>query len=668
MAESTEVALFLRDAAVVLGVAVTVLLVCGRLRLPSVVGLLLTGLLIGPSGMGLLREAADVEVFAELGVVLLLFAIGIELSLERLRELRRLFLLGGGGQTTLTIAAVTAAALWLGFGWRNGLFLGFLVALSSTAVVVKLLQEREETETPPGRAALGILLYQDFLVVPMIVVLPVLGGEGGSWVAILLRFAISLCGLLLLFYAARFLFPRLLRAFAFSRLREAFLLGALGVCAGTALLTERLGFSLALGAFLAGVLVSESEYSAQIHADVGPLRDVFASIFFLSVGMLVDLPAVAGDWLAVGLLAGGIVALKLLLAAAAVGGLGYPLRPALVTGFLLAQVGEFSFVLLGLGQQYALVDPDLYQRVLGASVLTLAATPILVQVAPAVVERLLPRARGAAADPATSAATRGHVLVGGYGVNGQVLARMLAQVRVPFVVIELDPGYARAARDSGVPVVFGDATRREILEHAGVREAKMLVLALSDDRAAERALRVAKELNPELLAVVRTRALDGIPRLRRAGADEVIAEEFETGIEILTRVLERYHVPRHLIRTQTRVLRGESYEMLRAPRLGGGVSDAVMAALQAGTTDLYQVAAGSPAAGRSLAELELRQRCGATVVAVVRDGEATLSPPGDHRLAPNDILVLVGSHAQIDRAFGVLAPEPAAPSPAPPAG
>ncbi|HUP22415.1 MAG TPA: cation:proton antiporter, partial [Thermoanaerobaculia bacterium] len=246
-----HVTVFLRDAAVVLGVAVGVLLVCGRLRLPSVVGLLVTGLLIGPSGLGLLRETSDVEVFAELGVVLLLFAIGIELSLERLRELRRIFLVGGGGQTGLTIAAVAGLTMLLGFDWQQALFLGFLIALSSTAVVVKLLQEREETETPAGRATLGILLFQDFLVVPMIVMLPVLGGEGGgSLVSILLRFAISLIGLVALFYAARFLFPRLLRAFAYSRMREVFLLGALGVCAGTALLTERLGFSLALGAFL----------------------------------------------------------------------------------------------------------------------------------------------------------------------------------------------------------------------------------------------------------------------------------------------------------------------------------------------------------------------------------------------------------------------------------
>jgi CPA2 family monovalent cation:H+ antiporter-2 len=660
-----EVPLLLRDAAVVLGVVVGVLLLCGRLRLPSVVGLLVTGLVVGPSGLGLLRETADVEVFAELGVVLLLFVIGLELSLQRLRELRRLFLIGGGGQTALTLAAVGATALLLGFGWQEGLFLGFVVALSSTAVVVKLLQEREETETPPGRAALGILLFQDFLVVPMIVILPVLGGEGGGAIdAILLRFAISLVGLAVLVYAARFLFPLLLRAFAFSRLREAFLLGALGVCAATALLTERLGFSLALGAFLAGVLVSESEYSAQIHADVGPLRDLFASIFFLSVGMLVDLRALAADGWSVALLAVGIIVLKLVLAAAAVRALGYPLRPALITGFLLAQVGEFSFVLLGLGERYALVDPELYQRVLGASVLSLAATPILVQAAPAVVDRLLPRERSAT-EETRGAPARGHVIVGGYGVNGQVLARMLGQARVPYVVVELDPGYARAAREAGVPVVFGDATRREILEHAGARDAKMLVLALSDDRAAERALRVAKAIRPELVAVVRTPALEAIPRLERAGADEVIAEEFETAIEILTRVLERYHVPRHLIRTQTRILRGEAYEMLRTPRLASGVSAAVAAALQAGTTDLLQVAEGSPGAGRSLAELELRQRSGATVVAVVRDGETTLSPPGSFVLQPNDILVLVGSHAQIDAAFQALAPEPPAPAPDP---
>jgi CPA2 family monovalent cation:H+ antiporter-2 len=256
------------------------------------------------------------------------------------------------------------------------------------------------------------------------------------------------------------------------------------------------------------------------------------------------------------------------------------------------------------------------------------------------------------------------VVVCGYGVNGQVLARMLGLTRIPFVVVELDPDYARGARESGATVVFGDCTRREVLEHAGIGEAKMLVLALSDDRAAERAARIARSLNAELRTIARTRALDGIPRLEAAGADEVIAEEFETGIEILTRVLERYHVPRHLVRMQTRILRGESYEMLRTPKLPGGISDAVVAALQAGTTDLFQVGADSPAAGRTLAELELRHHSGATVVAVVRDGQATLSPPGEYRLGTNDVLVIVGSHAQIDAAFALLAPEPQSAAPA----
>jgi monovalent cation:H+ antiporter-2, CPA2 family len=314
--------------------------------------------------------------------------------------------------------------------------------------------------------------------------------------------------------------------------------------------------------------------------------------------------------------------------------------------------------LLGLGEQYALVGPELYQRLLGASVLSLGASPILIQRAPAIVDWLSRQRAEDTPSAGPSAARRDHVIVGGYGVNGQVLARMLAHVRIPFVVVELDPVYARSARESGAAVVFGDCTRLEILDHAGVRDAKMLVLALSDDRAAARALRVARELNPGLFALARTRALDSIPRLEQSGADEVVAEEFETGIEILTRVLERYHVPRHLIRTQTRILRGESYEILRTPKLASGVSDAVMAALQAGTTDLFQVRAGTPAAGRSLTELELRQRSGATVIAVVRDGQATLSPPGDYRTEPNDILVLVGSHAQIDGAFRLLAPAP----------
>jgi CPA2 family monovalent cation:H+ antiporter-2 len=435
-----------------------------------------------------------------------------------------------------------------------------------------------------------------------------------------------------------------------ARVREVFVLGALALCLAMAWLTQSLGLSAALGAFLAGVLVSESEYSHQVVADIGPFRDVFASVFFVSIGMLVDLPWAAGHLPALGGAAVAVVVLKATVAGAVVRLLGYPSRTALLTGLGLAQIGEFSFLLMTLGRTGGLLSEEAFQVLLGTAVLTLLATPGLVRLAPALGDRLR---REPPAGPVAAGAA-GHVVVVGYGVNGSLLARVLEEASVPHVVVELAAEAARRARREGRQAIWGDATRREILERAGVRQAQVVVFAISDAQAVERSIRLARELNRGLEIVVRTRRVHEIERLRRAGADQVVAEEFETAIEIFTRVLARYHVPRHVVRAQTRALRGEGYRMLRAEGLHPEVSQAVLAALAAGTTDIFQVEGASPAAGRTLRDLALRQRSGATVIAVVRGEVSQANPSPEMTLEPGDCLVLVGSHEEIDKAFEVL--------------
>lgn len=650
----------LAQATILLGAAVVVLLASHRLRLPPIVGLLVTGVLIGPSGLGLISDPVAVEVSAEIGVVFLLFTIGLELSLSRLKELARMFWVGGSIQTFATLGLVAAAALAAGLPWPAALVLGFVAAPSSTAIVLKLYRDRRELESPQGRTALGILLFQDVMLVPMLVALPLIAARGGRPLDQLLRLGGAAVVGVLAFALARRVLPRLLERVARTRVREVFLFGALFACLGLALLTERLGFSLALGAFVAGLLVAESDYRSQVVADVEPFRDLFASVFFVSIGMLVDLDAGLERLPEIAAFVAVLVAIKVTTALVAVRAVGFTARIAALVALGLAQIGEFSFVVAAAARALGLIDAELHSVVIAAAALTLLATPGLVAIAPALADRLPRRLAHAfdrrASAPGTPAPERleDHVVIVGFGAGGRTLARVLAEARIDYQVIEADAEIVARGRLAGEPILFGDATRPEILRAAEIGRARIAVLAISDPEATRRTLALARALAPRLHLLVRTRLVAEIEKLRAAGAHDVIAEEFESSIEIFTRVLETYHVPRNVVRAQIRVLRGEDYRMLRAPATGDRVSAAVLDALAAGTTEVARVEPGSPAVGSTLGDLDLRRRAGATVIAVVRGEQSRTNPPADFRFEVGDDLVLVGSHQEIDAAFALL--------------
>jgi CPA2 family monovalent cation:H+ antiporter-2 len=649
----------LHEAVLILGGAVIVVLVAARLRIPPLVGLLITGMVIGPSGLGWVAQTEEVEAFAEIGVALLLFAIGLELSLGKLKELRRPFLVGGSIQAAITAILVGGGAAIMGQSAGPAIFFGCAVALSSTAIVLKLLDERREGETPHGQMALGILLFQDFLIVPFIVLTPVLAGAVPlSLGDLALRFGGSLAVVGLVVVAARRILPSLFLRLARTRARETFVLGALFTCLAMAWLTHELGFSLALGAFLAGLIVSETEYSHQVVADVGPFRDLLSSVFFISIGMLVDLSFAASHLPAVLGLALAILVVKSLVAGGATGLCGFPHRTRLLAGLALAQVGEFSFVLMEVGREYGLLNAERFQLLLAAAVVTILATPYLMKLGPVLARRWM-SSGDEEAEAEGDDKLSGHVVVVGYGVGGKLLARELREVSIPYVVVELNAERVRQAKRAGERIHYGDATRAEILLHAGVERAEMVVFVISDAEALRHCVELTRRLNPNTQILVRSRRSGVIDDLQQLGADQVVAEDFETAIEIFTRVLRRYRVPRNVIRAQTRVLRGEGYAMLRAPALTEGVSEAVLEALAAGTTDLYRLDADSPAVGQSLRDLDLRRRTGATVIAVVRGETPHPSPLPDTLLESGDTLVLVGSHEEIDRAFEVLGGEEA---------
>ena len=650
---------FLKDFVIIIAASVVVITVCTQIRIPPVVGFLLTGILIGPFGFSFVRQQEIVEIFAEIGVAMLLFAIGLEFSLDRLRKIGRPLFMGGSLQSTLTILIGGGTAFILGSAVSQSLYLGLLLTLSSTAIVLKLFTQRREIDSEQGKLVIGMLLFQDILAVVMIMLLPVLAAdESAPAGSVLLRLVGVILIIVAVFVTARFVMPRLLYAIVRQQIRELFILGSLAICLGLALLTESFGFSLALGSFLAGILISESEYSHQVVAEVSPFRDVFSSLFFISIGMLLNISYVAGNLPLILLASILILVLKSAVVAGVVLVMKYPLRVAIITGVSLAQVGEFSFVLFKVGERFGLLEESLYQTFLSASIFTMMATPLLINIAPRldlVIGGWLPGGIGRKSVPPEPARPLSdHVVVVGYGLGGTYLARVLKETGIPYVIVEISGEIVRRATQAGERIIYGDCTRLEIMEKCHAGTAGIVVFMITDPVAVQRGIRLVKQMNDDTDVIVRTDRVADIEELHRVGADQVVPEELEASIEIFVRVLEHYRVARNVINAQEKLLRGERYEVLRSKTSVPVVSEKLMQWLTAGTTEVFLVQEGSPSCGASIRQLDLRNRTGVTVIAVVRGEEPNTNPAPDSIIQPGDSLVLVGSHAHIEKAFQLL--------------
>jgi CPA2 family monovalent cation:H+ antiporter-2 len=656
------------DLLVILLASVPVAYLCLRLRLPLVVGFMLTGIAIGPYGLGLISDISGVEILAEIGVMLLLFSIGLEFSLARLREMKRLVLLGGGLQVGVTIGVVAFTAYMIGREIEQAVFFGFLVALSSTAIVLKSYVDRNEVDAPHGRAGVGILLFQDISIVFMLLLIPMLAGQGGeSMSSVIVSLGSSLLALVLIVAGAWLLIPKFLGKIVRLRSPEVFLLTVVLLCLGLSWVTSHFGLSLALGAFIAGMVLADSDYNHQVTAEVLPFRDVFNSIFFVSMGLLLSLSALLANLGSVVLIFVGLIVVKALIIWAIVRILGSPQRVAAMVGLGLAQIGEFSFVLARAGKGAGLLPEGDYQTFLAASILSMIATPFMIAFAPRfglAIQSFM--SDGPVGDIenieddihlTSSGGLEQHVIIVGYGLNGRNLSRVLRSVAVPYTILDVNADAVRRAKDKGEKINFGDATRREVLIHAGIDRAWVLVLAMSDPLASRRTVSLARSLNNKVHIIVRTRYTAEITELLSLGADEVIPEEFETSIEIFARVLYRFGVPNDVIEDQISKIRGQGYEMLRSASLPPVVMGNLNAALLQAITETVTLNSRSSVIGKTLGELDLRNRTGATVVAVIRSDKTKVSPGAGYVFHENDTVVLSGSSPKIKAAINLLQSE-----------
>ena len=645
----------LKDIVVIFGLSIVVLVLCHRFRVPTIVGFLLTGIFVGPYGLGLVKAIHDVEIFAEVGIALLLFTIGIEFSLKRLLQIKRSVLMGGSSQVLLTILAAYFIVRRFDLASGEAIFIGFLVALSSTAIVLKLLQERAEVDSPHGNTTLGILIFQDIIIVPMILITPLLIGAKGNLGGPLLVLTSKGVGIILLvIVSAKWLVPKVLYQIVKTRKHEIFLLSVIVICLGVAWLTYKVGLSLALGAFLAGLIISESEYSHQALGNMLPLRDIFIPFFFVSIGMMLDVNFLFHQPGFIVLITLTVLVLKAIIAGAVAILLGFPLRTGILCGLALSQVGEFSFILSKTGINHGLLTGDLYQMFLAVSVLSMAATPFIIILSPRLADAILrlplPRRliSGFSKVPKTEIEDKkDHLIIIGFGVNGRNVAKAARVAGIPYSIIETNPETVRSEQAQGEPIYYGDATQESVLQHANIENARISIIVINDPTATRRITKIIRRLNPKIQLIVRTRYLQEMKALYELGADEVIPEEFETSIEIFTRVLTKYLIPRDEIERLTAEVRADGYEMLRSLSKSAASFSDLKLQLDDVDIETFRISQGSLLIGKTFAQIELRRHYGVSVVAIKRNSQIISNPDADTLIQFNDVLFFLGSPEKI---------------------
>lgn len=646
------------EAVVLLALASAGLLAAERLRLPSIVGFLVVGAIAGPGALGLVSDPDAVRELAEIGVVFLLFEIGLELPIERVKTLWRPALIGGGFQVGGTLLVFSGLSFAAGLPWPAALVIGAAVSMSSTAIVLRLLTDEGQIDAPSGQLSVAVLLMQDLAIVPFLLLVPLLAGEAQGASSIALAIGKMALALALVGFGVWFLVPRMLDRVAQNRGGELFSLFALLIVLGSALTAEALGLTLAVGAFLAGVAASGSVYAHQLFSEVVPLRGVLLGIFFTAVGMFFA-PAQVAEAPATLLL--DVLALTvgktLLVLFAGVVLLRRSLRVSLEVGLSLAQVGEFAFVLLGVAVASGVIDPDLQARAIAASIVTLVLSPFFIRYAPGIAEAVSERLGhpgawmpGDGALPEAAAGER--VIVIGYGPAGQTLVRLLRSLDVPFVAVDTNPSTALGAHGTGEPVMYGDATRPQVLRHLEVWDARLVAVAISDPLATRRIVSRIRAMAPNTPILARTRYVREVDRLSMSGATVVVAEEFEGAIELVARALETFELPTGAIARFTEALREEGYGAIRAPA-ALPIDPWLMELLEHTDTEWVEIpmhVTDRP----SLGSLNLRARTGGNVLVVERGASSHPNPPPLFELEPGDRLLVLGSTEELLRVRTLL--------------
>ncbi len=655
----------LQDIATIFGLSIVVLLFCHRIRLPNIVGFLLTGILCGPHGLGLIHAENDVQTLAEVGIILLLFIVGMEFSFKQLLAYKRYFLIGGTIQVGLTVLAGFCIGFLAGRPLGESIFLGCLLSLSSTAIVLRLLAEKRESDSPHGRVIVGMMIFQDIIAIPMMLMIPFFAGVGDGWhVESLYAIGKGIAVLAFVLFSAVKLIPKLLYHIAKTRNRELFLLTVFTICSSVAWITSSIGLSLSLGAFLAGLIISDSEYRAEAIGDILPFQDIFTSFFFVSIGMLLNLEFFFNEPFYIMAVALGILSMKAIIAGLAAWALGMPLRTVVLTAVAMSQIGEFSFVLAKASSAFELGSQYHYQLFLAVALLTMAVAPSLMNGSSTLASWILRLPLPAWVKTGLKApqnqekqTLKDHIIIIGFGISGRHLASSARKANIPYLIVDMNAKTVKEEKLRGEPIHFGDATHETILQHAHIDEAKTLAVVINDPKAAGRVVELARKLNPHLYIVVRTRYLLEMKEMYGLGADDVVPDEFGSSIEVFTRVLRKYEVPMEQVSEIVTSMRIEGYDMLRLLYQEPESTDLRIASTEV-IVNTFHIQNQSLAANKTLGELDLRKSFGVTVMLIKRGTHKIVSPDAATILQVRDVVVVAGIKENLIKATSLFKTAP----------
>ena len=644
--------IILRDITIIFAVSTIVLLICAKIKIPGILGYLITGLLIGPNGLGFISNTENVAHMAEIGVILLLFTIGLEFSLKQLLALKRSALGGGMLQVLITSLFITLLCKIMGLSTELSIFIGMIIAPSSTAIVLKLLMERGEVESPYGRISTSVLIFQDIAVIPMMLIARMLapGNDSSVW-EIVLTLGNAVIVVILLFAAARFIVPKLLVKVTNTRSREVFLFSIILICVVVAVITNKAGLSLALGAFLAGMVVSETGYGYQALGNVIPFKDVFTGFFFISIGMMINMETFITHPAYIIFLSLIVIFVKTLVTTMAINILGYSIETSLKTGLALAQVGEFSFILATTGLMDGIFNEYQNSLFITIAVISMMATPFMMQFSSSIVKIVsklpLPEniLKGYFHDKKTDKKIfKDHIIIVGFGLTGRMIAKAAIQSDIEYIVIEMNPNTVHNEKQKGTPIFYGDASQEEILEHASIKKARSLVISGADFNTTKNIVEIARRLNPTLIIIARTRFQVFNAKLKELGASEVISEEVESAASILSVVFKHYYIPDENIAAVEAELRQEDVAAISKKHQDKKVTTLGIKGL---SVETITVPVGSTYTGQSIRAIDPRFKYNVNIIAIKSGVQIKVSPGSDDKINDRDELLVTGKASDI---------------------
>lgn len=637
--------ILLESISIILITAVIILLIFNKLKLPSMIGLFLTGIILGQ----LINSTEIITEIAELGVIFLLFIIGLEFSIEKFSAIKKYAVLGGLLQVIITTAIVTLLSVIANIPWNEGIFLGFLVCFSSTAIVMKLIQKLHLTHTIQGRVTLGILIFQDIAVILVLLLTPILGGKSIDISTLPLTVMELVILAVILIAGAFWIVPKALHEAAHTKNRDLYMLLVLFICLGTTFATSYLGISPELGAFIAGLIISNTEYSHQTLGYIQPFQDVFMSIFLISIGLMINVEYFIYNIVLIIILAALVLLVKFIATFITGYVLKLPIRTIISISILLSQIGEFSFVLAGEGMKYGLLDTRMFTTFLAVSIITMSATPFLQKATPKIIEVFKKIPHFQVDEELTvinheehyEEELEDHVIIVGFGVNGKNMARACEHYNIPYVIVDMNPLIVEKEKSLGIPIMYGNASSENILTELKISSAKCIIIATNTYESTYKTVDSARRLNPDVHIIVRTRYVKNVDELYELGADEVIPEEFETSIVMFSRVMDYYNKDVDEIIDTIDTLRSDNYNTFRCVS-----PEEITAKLNERITDL-NVESIYVTEEKRLDEYDFIDY-NLTVTSIIRDNKTLVGFSPNFPLEIDDLILFTGNPENIE--------------------